>query len=185
MMVLTKTPICNFGEKIINFSLMNVDDRFYSLKELKGYNGTVVMFICNHCPYVKSIISRLKKTVLELKSMEVNSIAIMPNDTTNYPEDNFKNMKKFSNIHNFNFPYLLDENQNIAKEYGAVCTPDFFGYNNNGELQYRGRLSEMKNLEFVDERNELLDAMRLIMKTQKGPVEQYPSVGCSIKWKSN
>ena len=184
-MVLTRTPICNFGEKIINFSLVNVDDRFYSLKELKGNNGTVVMFICNHCPYVKSIISRLKETVLELKSMQINTIAIMPNDTANYPEDNFKNMKNFSNINNFNFPYLLDENQNIATEYGAVCTPDFFGYNNKGELQYRGRLSEMKNLKFVDKKNELLDAMRLIMKTQKGPVEQYPSVGCSIKWKSN
>ena len=181
-MVLLGSSLCDFGSKIIDFSLQNVDEKVYTLNELIGPNGTLIMLICNHCPYVKAIIPRLLETTQSLKKNGINSIAIMPNNTKDYPEDSFENMIKFSKLHNFNFPYLIDKTQSIAKAYGAVCTPDFFGYNKSGELNYRGRLSEMKDLKFVNDKNELLDAMLLISSTNKGPIKQFPSFGCSIKW---
>ena len=181
-MVLLGSSLCDFGSKIIDFSLQNVDEKVYTLNELIGPNGTLIMFICNHCPYVKAIIPRLLETTQSLKKNGINSIAIMPNNTEDYPEDSFENMIKFSKLHNFNFPYLIDKTQSISKAYGAVCTPDFFGYNKSGELNYRGRLSEMKDLKFVNDKNELLDAMLLISSTNKGPIKQFPSFGCSIKW---
>ncbi len=168
---------------MIDFSLLNVDNKVYDSEDLLGHKGTLVMFICNHCPYVKAVLPRLIETTVKLNGIGINSIAIMPNDTKKYPEDNFENMKIFSKSNNFNFPYLIDDKQEVAKKFGAVCTPDFFGFNKNKFLQYRGRLSEIKNLEFVNSRNELFDAMKMISETQNGPSEQYSSIGCSIKWK--
>ena len=141
------------------------------------------MFICNHCPYVKAIIRDIVEDCKNLKKEGVNSIAIMSNDTREYPEDSFENMKIFSKKFNFTFPYLIDETQEIAKEYGAVCTPDFFGYNSKLELQYRGRIRELKDLKPINSgESDLSRAMRLIIKTGKGPKEQIPSMGCNIKW---
>jgi peroxiredoxin len=183
-MSLTETPICNFGEKIKDFKLKSTSGTFISLKDIKGQNGTLIMFICNHCPYVKAIIKELVNITNDLLNIGVNSVAIMANDTKEYPEDSFENMKKFSKINNFNFLYLYDETQEVAKNYGAVCTPDFFGYNKNNELQYRGRMTEIKNLKPLnEEKSELIKAMELIAKTNKGPKKQYPSMGCNIKWK--
>tara|TARA_B100001093_G_C26500405_1_gene873075 strand:- start:142 stop:693 length:552 start_codon:yes stop_codon:yes gene_type:complete len=183
-MVLLSSEICDFGKKPKNFLLKSVNDDFYDWKNVKGKSGTLVMFICNHCPYVKAIIEELVRTTKLLESMGVRSVAIMPNDALKYPEDSFEKMKVFSNSNKFNFPYLYDESQKTAKAFGAVCTPDFYGYNSNDELQYRGRLCELKNLEYTkNSRNELLIAMTEISKTGKGPFNQNPSVGCSIKWK--
>ena len=141
------------------------------------------MFICNHCPYVKAIIRDIVEDCKNLKKEGVNSIAIMSNDTKEYPEDSFENMKIFSKKFNFSFPYLIDETQKIAKKYGAVCTPDFFGYNSKLELQYRGRIRELKDLKPINSgESDLSRAMRLIIKTGKGPKEQIPSMGCNIKW---
>ncbi len=168
---------------MIDFSLININDKVYNLFDLVGKKGTLIMFICNHCPYVKAIIGRLIETTAHLKDLGINSIAIMSNDTNKYPEDNFENMKKFAKINNFNFPYLLDDSQEVARSFGAICTPDFFGFNNKKRLQYRGRLSEIKNLEFVNDKNELLQAMKVISETNNGPSVQYSSAGCSIKWK--
>ncbi len=182
-MALLKTPICDFEKNIIDFQLLNTDGKVIKLRNSLGRNGTLIMFICNHCPYVKAIIPRLVNTTEELKKIHINSLAIMPNDTENYPEDNFEQMKIFADKNNFNFPYLIDESQEIAKSYGAVCTPDFFGYNKYGKLNYRGRLSEMRNLKFINERNDLMNAMLMISKTNIGPKNQFPSAGCSIKWR--
>ncbi len=182
-MALLQTPLCDFGKKIINFDLTNVDNKNISLDNYLGNNGTLIMFICNHCPYVKAVIEKIVFTSKELKKYKINSLAIMPNDVINYPEDSFENMQKFSKHFNFDFPYLLDEMQEVSKHYGAVCTPDFFGYNKFGELQYRGRIAEMKNLQFQNETNDLLNAMIEISKTSKGPKKQFASAGCSIKWK--
>jgi len=183
-MALTKTPICDFGKNADDFRLKSTDNKILSLNELKGEKGTLIMFICNHCPYVKAIIKELSNTAKELKKNEVNSIAIMSNDTINYPDDSFDKMKIFAKENNFSFPYLIDETQEIAKKFGAVCTPDFFGYNSEGELQYRGRLRPLKDLQpIMDGKNELLEAMLQISKTKMGPKEQLPSMGCNIKWK--
>ena len=185
-MALTKTPVCDFGKKAEDFKLQSINNKFVSLKEVKGKNGTLIMFICNHCPYVKAIIKDLVEDCKNLKIEGVNSVAIMSNDTKNYPEDSFDKMIEFSKNNNFTFPYLLDETQEVAKTYDAVCTPDFFGYNKNLELQYRGRMRELKNLVPVrDNESDLRKAMKQIAKTQKGPEDQIPSVGCSIKWKNN
>ncbi len=182
-MVLTKTPICNFGEKAHSFKLKGTDDKIHNLEDHLGKNGLLIMFICNHCPYVKAVI---KDIVNDCKLMEkegLKSIAIMSNDTKNYPEDSFENMIAFSKKHGFTFPYLIDETQEIAKKYGAVCTPDFFAYNNKLELQYRGRIRELKDLKPVsNSESDLLKAMHLIVKTGKGPKNQIPSMGCNIKW---
>jgi len=182
-MTLTKTPICNFGEKAKNFSLISTDNTKISLNEIKGKNGTLIMFICNHCPYVKAIIKDLVEDVKYLENFGIKSAAIMSNDVENYPEDSFENMISFSKIHNFSFPYLIDKFQMVAKEYGAVCTPDFFGYNKDLELQYRGRIRELKDLKPVrNGDSDLKNAMKSVAKTGKGPTNQIPSMGCNIKW---
>ena len=182
-MVLTKTPICNFGEKLHSFELKGIDNKLHRLEDCLGKKGTLIMFICNHCPYVKAVIKDIIKDAIELKKFGINSLAIMSNDTKNYPEDSFHKMKEFSKTHSFNFPYLIDEDQKVAKKYGAVCTPDFFGYNKNLELQYRGRIKELKDLKPVNNlESELLNAMKIISKTGQGPKMQIPSMGCNIKW---
>ena len=182
-MVALETPICDFGWNAPNFNLLGTDGKNYQFEDIKGSNGTLVMFICNHCPYVKAVINDIANDIKELEALGIKAAAIMSNDIKNYPDDSFENMIGFSKIHNFSFPYLIDETQNIAKEYGAVCTPDFFGYNNNLELQYRGRFRELKNLKPVAKGDsDLKVAMKLIGKTGKGPANQIPSMGCNIKW---
>ena len=182
-MTLTETPICNFGEKAKNFVLISTDNKKISLNDVKGKNGTLVMFICNHCPYVKAIIKNIVEDVKYLETLNIKSVAIMSNDVKNYPEDSFENMIAFSKLNNFSFPYIFDETQKIAKDYGAVCTPDFFGYNSNLELQYRGRIRELKNLKpVIKGDSDLMTAMKLIAESGKGPKKQIPSMGCNIKW---
>ena len=182
--MLTQTPICDFGKKAIPFKLKSTEGKIISLENLKGKNGTLIMFICNHCPYVKAITKDIVEDCNELKKLGVNSIAISSNDPTNYPEDSFENMIEFAKKNNFNFPYLIDETQEIAKAYDAVCTPDFFGYNKDLELQYRGRSRELKNLIPIrDGKSDLYKAMKQIAETNHGPKDQIPSAGCSIKWK--
>ena len=179
-----QTPICDFGKKALPFELKSTDNKFISLEDIKGQNGTLIMFICNHCPYVKAITKEMVEDCNELKKIGVNSLAICSNDSVNYPEDSFENMIKFSNDNKFNFPYLIDESQEVAKAYNAVCTPDFFGYNKNLELQYRGRLRELKNFVPVkDGDSDLLQAMKKVAESGEGPRDQIPSAGCSIKWK--
>ena len=179
-----QTPICDFGQKAIPFELKSTDNKILSLNDIKGENGTLIMFICNHCPYVKAITKELVEDCGELNKIGISSVAICSNDFVNYPEDSFENMIKFSNKNHFNFPYLHDETQEIAKAYDAVCTPDFFGYNKNLELQYRGRLRELRKfIPVKDGESDLLRAMRQIAETGKGPEEQIPSAGCGIKWK--
>lgn len=177
-------PVCNFGEKAHPFTLPATDGRSYSLDELKGPKGTVVVFICNHCPYVKAIIDRLVRDAKDLAAKGVNVVAISANDASRYPEDSFDNMKRWAAEHGFPFKYLYDESQEVARAYGAVCTPDFFGYNAKLELQYRGRLDESgRNAALPDVRRELVDAMTAVAETGRGPDAQTPSMGCSIKWK--
>ena len=182
-MALIETPICNFGEKAKNFNLLSTENKKVTLNNIKGENGTLIMFICNHCPYVKAIIKDLVDDVKFLEDLGIKSAGIMSNDVKNYPEDSFDNMISFSKSHGFSFPYLIDETQIIAKEYGAVCTPDFFGYNKNLELQYRGRIRELKDLKPVRKNDsDLKVAMKMVAKTGKGPQNQIPSMGCNIKW---
>jgi peroxiredoxin len=182
-MALTKTPICDFGKKAEGFNLKSTENKMISLNDVKGENGTLIMFICNHCPYVLATIEETVKNCKELESNGIKSIAIMSNDPNVYEEDSFENMIQFAINNEFNFPYVIDETQEIGNAYGAVCTPDFFGYNKNLELQYRGRIRELKNLIPVqDGESELLKAMKMIAETDNGPKEQFPSMGCSIKW---
>lgn len=185
-MVRTETPVCNFGQPAIDFSLPGVDGRVWTLEECRGENGLLVMFICNHCPYVKAIRERIVRDALELQAFGINCVAIMSNDPADYPEDSFENMRAVAKQFGFPFPYLLDETQQVARAYGAVCTPDFFGYNADLELQYRGRLDASKK-EVAPEgaRRELLEAMIQIAGTGHGPEEQIPSIGCSIKWRED
>ena len=151
--------------------------------DVTGKNGTLIMFICNHCPYVKAVVKEIVEDAIFLKSLGIKSVAIMSNDAKNYPEDSYKNMISFAKINAFSFPYLIDETQMIAKNYGAVCTPDFFGYNKKLELQYRGRIRELKDLIPVKTGDsDLKNAMKLIAKTGNGPANQIPSMGCNIKW---
>ena len=185
-MTLTKTPICDFGKKAESFELKSIENKIVSLNDVKGKNGTLIMFICNHCPYVKAVINDIVNDSNILKKEGINFVAIMSNDTKNYPEDSFENMIKFSKNNNFNFPYLFDETQEIAKNYGAVCTPDFFGYNKNLELQYRGRIRELNDLKPVGSGDsDLYKAMKQIAETGNGPIDQIPSMGCNIKWFNN
>jgi len=184
-MALTKTPICDFGKKAENFKLNSTDKKIISLDDIKGKNGTLIMFICNHCPYVKAVIEDIVQDCKKLEAFGIKSAAICSNDVKNYPEDSFENMIKFAQNHNFNFPYLFDESQEIAKSYGAVCTPDFFGYNKNLELQYRGRIKELKDLKPVSNGDsDLYKSMKQISETTNGPKNQIPSMGCNIKWKN-
>jgi peroxiredoxin len=183
--VAEQTPVCNFGWKAPGFTLPGVDGKTYSLHELRGPKGTLVMFICNHCPYVKAVIDRIVRDVNELRPLGVNAVAISSNDVEHYPEDSFDNMKRFAEAHHFSFPYLFDESQEVARAYDAVCTPDFFGFNADLELQYRGRLDESrKEAAPPHVRRDLFEAMKQIAETGQGPREQIPSMGCSIKWKA-
>ena len=184
-MALTKTPICDFGKKAEDFKLKSINNELVSLEKIKGVNGTLIMFICNHCPYVKAIIKDLVEDCKNLKNDGINSVAIMSNDTKNYPEDSFDNMVQFAKNNKFgDLNYLIDETQEIAKKYGAVCTPDFFGYNKNLELQYRGRIRELKDLKPIrNGESELYLAMKMIAETGRGPTDQIPSMGCNIKWR--
>jgi peroxiredoxin len=183
-MVSLQTPVCDFGLAAIDFNLPGVDGRSWTLRECAGPNGLLVMFICNHCPYVKAIRDRLVRDTGELRSLGVNSVAIMSNDPSLYEEDSFENMKKIAEASGFDFPYLFDETQQVAKAYGAVCTPDFFGYSADLELQYRGRLDASgKQAADPSVRRDLFEAMKQVAETGKGPAEQVPSIGCSIKWK--
>jgi peroxiredoxin len=185
-MALTTTPAPQLGEKPKDFSLKGVDGKTYTLKDVTGKRGTLVMFICNHCPYVKAIAGRLVDDMKVLQSKGIGVVAIMSNDTVFHPADSFDNMKKFSQQHGFTFPYVIDETQAVAKAYGAVCTPDFFGYNGDSELQFRGRLDEVNPSKPATPatKKELLEAMLLIAETGKGPAQQTPSMGCNIKWKN-
>ncbi len=183
-MALTKTPVCDFGKKAEDFKLKSIENKLISLNDVKGEKATLIMFICNHCPYVKAIITDLVQDCKNLKKEGINSVAIMSNDTKNYPEDSFDKMISFAKNNDFGeLKYLIDETQEIAKKYGAVCTPDFFGYNSNLELQYRGRIRELRDLKPVKNGDsDLKLAMKMIAKTQKVPSEQIPSMGCNIKW---
>ncbi len=183
-MVSLETPVCEFGKPAVDFSLPGVDGRIWTLDDCRGEKGTLVMFICNHCPYVKAVRERIVRDARELLDYGVKSVAIMSNDPTLYEEDSFENMKKVAEEYDFPFPYLLDETQEVARAYGAVCTPDFFGYNADLELQYRGRLdASRKETAPPDARRELFEAMVQIAQTGRGPAEQIPSMGCSIKWR--
>lgn len=180
-----ETPICHFGWKAIDFNLQGVSDRVYSLADIRGPKGTLVMFLCNHCPYVRAVIGRVVRDVRALQELGVGAIAIMANDVIQYPEDSFDNMKSFSRQHNFSFPYVIDETQEVARSYNVVCTPEFFGFNQALELQYRGRFdASRKEKGPSDLRRDLFEAMRLIVQTGYGPKEQFPSIGCSIKWRA-
>jgi len=183
-MVSLQTPVCEFGQAIVDFKLPGVDGRQWSMRDCMGEKGLLVMFICNHCPYVKAVLDRIVRDVRELKTLGVNSVAIMSNDPTQYEEDSFDNMRALADRMQFPFPYLLDESQAVAKAYGAVCTPDFFGYNAAGELQYRGRLdASRKEAAPANVRRDLFEAMKQVAEAGRGPEEQVPSMGCSIKWK--
>jgi len=178
-----KTPICDFGKKAKNFELKSTDNEIISLNDVWGENGTLIMFICNHCPYVKAVAEDIVKDCKNLKKIGITPVAICSNDATKYPADSFDKMIEFSRNYNFNFPYLIDETQEIAKKYNAVCTPDFFGYNKKLELQYRGRIRELKDLKPVRTgESDLYKAMKQIAETNMGPKEQIPSMGCGIKW---
>ena len=181
-----KTPICDFGQEAKSFELKSTNNEINNLNDVKGENGTLIMFICNHCPYVKAVIKDIIEDCKNLKELGIKAVAICSNDSINYPDDSFDKMIKFYKDHGFNFPYLIDETQVVAKNYGAVCTPDFFGYNKDMELQYRGRIRELKNLKPVKMNDsDLFRAMKLIAETGKGPEEQVPSMGCGIKWLDN
>ena len=186
-MVALETPICNFGWMAPDFSLKGIDEKNYSFSDVKGKNGTLVMFICNHCPYVKSVIGRIVEDCKILQENGIGIIAIMSNDVNDHKyghEDSFENMIKFSKNNQFSFPYVYDETQETGREYDAVCTPDFFGFNSNNKLQYRGRLESSQQELVPNARKELLEAMLQVAKNGKGPKEQIPSIGCSIKWKT-
>lgn len=175
-------PLCDFGWKAPEFNLPNIDGKMVDLHNSMGEKGLLIMFICNHCPYVKSILPRLLADVRELKTLGINTVAIMSNDPTDYPEDSPENMRFIAETMNFPFPYLLDATQETAKTYDAVCTPDFFGFNKNGELQYRGRFDESRKETAPESTRDLYKAMKQIAQTGHGPKAQIASIGCSIKW---
>ena len=182
-MVSLSPPVCDFGRPAIEFDLPGVDGKRHTLASARGERGLLVMFICNHCPYVKGVIDRLVDDVRALQKAGVGAVAIMSNDTESYPADSFDNMKAFAKAHNFPFPYVIDETQKIARAYGAVCTPDFFGFNSELELQYRGRLDASRREAVPGARRDLFEAMVQVARTGAGPREQMASMGCSIKWK--
>jgi len=183
-MVSLETPVCDFDKAIVPFSLPGVDGEIWTPEKARGEKGLLVMFICNHCPYVKSIRDRIVRDTRELMDYGLNSVAIMSNDSAEYEEDSFENMKQVAEQFDFPFPYLIDEAQDVAKAYGAVCTPDFFGYNKNLQLQYRGRLDASRKEAAADDvTRDLFNAMKQVAQTGHGPKQQIPSMGCSIKWK--
>ena len=181
--MLVDTPICDFGWKAPTFTLSDPDGTSHSLDTLMGENGVLVAFICNHCPYVKAVIDRLVADAAALRADGINTVAIMPNDYTTHPDDSPPNMRDFAARHGFGFPYLVDETQEVARAWGAICTPDFFGLNAKGELQYRGRLDDAARGDAGNRTAELLTAMRQVARTGAGPADQTPSMGCSIKWR--
>ena len=183
-MSLEKTPICDFGWKAADFRLPATDGKTYSLDDIRGPKGTLIVFLSNHCPYVKAVLDRLVRDVKALQDKGIGVAAICANDGEAYPEDNFENMGRVAEKHGFTFPYLHDETQEVARAYDAICTPDFYGFNADLELQYRGRIdSAGKEPEGPDTRRELLEAMTQVAETGRGPAEQTPSIGCSIKWR--
>ena len=185
-MVSLETPVCEFDKPVVDFSLPGVDGKIWTPESSRGENGLLVMFICNHCPYVKSIRERIVRDTKELMSYGINTVAIMSNDPAEYEEDSFENMRVVAAEFDFPFPYVIDETQEVARAYGAVCTPDFFGYNKSMVLQYRGRLDESRKETAVDDvKRDLFDAMKQVAQTGRGPVQQIPSMGCSIKWKES
>ena len=185
-MVRTETPVCDFGIPALNFSLRGVDGNTWSLQDCSGPDGLLIMFICNHCPYVQAINHKLVRDAHDLEQLGIRSVAIMPNDVEYYPEDSFENMIRVAAEMAYPFPYLMDESQSVSRAYGAVCTPDFFGYNSRLELQYRGRLDESrKHTDKGDVRRDLYLAMKMVAQTGQGPKDQIPSMGCSIKWRNN
>lgn len=183
LMPALETPAASIGIQAPDFSLKGVDGKTYTRDAVRGPKGLLVMFICNHCPYVKATIDRIVSDAKQLQALGVGVVAIMSNDTVNYPDDSFDNMKRFAAEKKFPFPYLIDETQSVAKAYDAVCTPDFFGFNAALELQYRGRLDESWQLIIPDPKRELLLAMKEVAATGKTTARQFSSVGCSIKWK--
>lgn len=182
-MAALETPVCNIGMPAPDFSLPGVDGRSWTLSQVRGARGTLVMFICNHCPFVKSAIDRIIRDALDLQALEVSTVAIMSNDTVAYPADSFDNMRRWATQKSFPFPYLLDQDQSVARAYGAVCTPDFFGFDADLTLQYRGRLDAGRTGPVSpDTPRELYQAMRQVAETGRAPDQQVPSIGCSIKW---
>lgn len=181
--MLLDTPLCAFGEPAPDFSLPDLDGTLHTLEGSMGEGGLLVAFICNHCPYVVAVIDRLVADARALQAQGVQTVAIMPNDFKRVPADSPANMRRFAQAHAMGFPYLLDEDQSVARAYGAVCTPDFFGYNASGELQYRGRIDSAKMGDPTGRTPELLDAMTQIARTGQGPQQQFASMGCSIKWR--
>ena len=180
-----QTPICDFGWQAPAFRLPATDGKTYTLDELRGPKGTLVVFICNHCPYVQAILDRLIRDAKDLAALGVATVAISSNDVADYPEDSFERMAEVAAAHGFPFPYLYDESQDVARRYGAVCTPDFFGFDAALGLQYRGRLDASgKNPAPAGARRDLFEAMKAVAETGRGPENQVPSVGCSIKWKT-
>ena len=178
-------PVCDFGWKAPGFSLPGTDGQTYTLQDVSGPSGTLVMFICNHCPYVLAVLDRILRDAAELKDLGIGVAAICSNDATTHPADSFENMQALATSAGFPFPYLHDEDQSVARAYDAVCTPDFFGFNAAGELQYRGRLDASRaKAGPADLRRDLFEAMRAVAQTGNGPAEQIPSMGCSIKWKA-
>ena len=179
-----ETPVCDFGWKALEFSLKGTDAKTYTLEDIRGPRGTLVMFICNHCPYVKAILDRLVRDAKELQDSGIGVIAIMANDPNEYAEDSFDNMAVVAGDNGFTFPYVIDETQDVARAYDARCTPDFFGFNAELELQYRGRLDASgKEAAAPDAQRELFEAMAQVAETGKGPAQQTASIGCSIKWR--
>lgn len=184
-MALTHTPACEFGAPAPDFSLRGTDGRLWTRDECRGPNGLVVMFISNHCPYVKAINHKIVRDTGELAGFGIGCVAIMPNDTAAYPDDSFENMARVAEALQYPFPYLIDESQDVARAYGAVCTPDFYGYNSDLALQYRGRLDDTTpGRESEDSQRELFRAMVQVAETGTGPENQIASMGCSIKWRS-
>ncbi len=182
-MVSLTTPLCDFGWKARDFSLSGADGQVHSLSSTRGPRGLLVMFICNHCPYVQAVIDRIVRDCRELQEYGIGAVAIMSNDVAEYPADSLDNMARVARELDFPFPYLLDETQQGAKDYAAVCTPDFFGFNAKLELQYRGRLDASRMETVPGARRELFEAMLQIAQTGLGPREQTASMGCSIKWR--
>ena len=183
-MARTETPVCEFGLPAPDFALPGTDGRTYRLADVRGPNGLLVMFICNHCPYVKAVRERIVRDVQELQALGIGAVAISSNDPSDYPEDSFENMKRIAVEWRLPMPYLHDESQEVARHYGAVCTPDFFGYDKDLRLQYRGRLDESRKEAAPNARRDLFEAMKQVAQTGRGPAEQISSMGCSIKWKS-
>ncbi|GFZ80681.1 thioredoxin family protein [Rickettsiales bacterium] len=182
-MVKTETPQAEIDWLAEDFNLKGTDGKYYDLAKTRGPNGLVVVFMCNHCPYVQTILNKIIRDAADLKVYGIYTVGIMPNDTTSYPEDSFENMAKLHKKAQLPFPYLIDEEQSVAKKYKAVCTPDFYGFDANLELQYRGRLDSSGNSSNLDAKRELYEAMMAVAQSGKAPKTQYPSIGCSIKWR--